>query len=157
MIRFSTFAAVPCLALATSSGVAQTIETPQARTPLVAQGRGTVALVNANVLPMDREGDTLLAGQTVLIRDGIIQQVGPRSRVRIPAGATRIEARGKYLMPGLADMHVHIVGPRALQEELLKMYVVAGVTPILNMRGTPEHLALRADIRAGRVLGPTMY
>jgi imidazolonepropionase-like amidohydrolase len=78
--------------------------------PLVAQGRGTVALVHANVLPMDR--DTLLAGQTVLIRDGIIQQVGSSSRVRIPAGTTRIEARGKYLMPGLADMHVHMAGPR---------------------------------------------
>lgn len=124
-------------------------------TPLVAQGRGTVAFVNANVFPMDR--DTLLAGQTVLIRDGIIQQVGPSSRVRIPAGATRVEARGRYVMPGLADMHVHMAGPRELQAELLKMYVVAGVTTILNMRGTPEHLALRADIRAGRVFGPNMY
>ncbi|HEV8358670.1 MAG TPA: amidohydrolase family protein [Gemmatimonadales bacterium] len=74
---------------------------------------------------MDR--DTLLAGQTVLIRDGIIQQVGSSSRVRIPAGTTRIEARGKYLMLGLADMHVHMAGPRELQLELLKMYLVAGV------------------------------
>jgi imidazolonepropionase-like amidohydrolase len=122
---------------------------------LVAQGRGTVALVNVNVVPMDR--DTVLAGQTVLIRDGLIGQVGPSSRVSIPAGTTRIEGRGKYLMPGLADMHVHMVGPRQFQEELLKMYVVNGVTTILNMRGTPEHLALRADIRAGRVFGPDMY
>lgn len=99
-----------------------------AGSPLVAQGHGTLALVNANVLPMD--GDTVLAGQTVLIRDGIIQLVGPSSRVRIPAGTTRIEAGGKYLMPGLADMHVHMAGPRELQEELLKMYVVAaGSTP----------------------------
>ena len=126
-------------------------------TPLVAQGRGTVAVVNANVLPMDMEGDTLLAGQTVMIRDGIIHQLGPGSRVSIPAGTTRIDAGGKYLMPGLADMHVHMVGPRQLQEELLKMYVVTGVTTILNMRGTPDHLALRSDIRAGRVFGPNMY
>ena len=85
--------------------------------PLLAQGRGTVAIVNAHVLPMNR--DTVLAGQTVLIRDGIIQQVGPTNRVRIPAGTTRIEGRGKYLMPGLADMHVHQLGPRPLQVELL--------------------------------------
>ena len=124
-------------------------------TPLLAQGRGALAVVNANVLPMD--SDTLLAGQTVLIRDGIIQQVGPSSSVRIPPGTTRIEAGGKYLMPGLADMHVHMVGPRQFQEELLKMYVVTGVTTILNMRGTPDHLVLRADIRAGRVFGPDMY
>jgi cytosine/adenosine deaminase-related metal-dependent hydrolase len=124
-------------------------------TPLLAQARGTVAIVNANVLPMDK--DTLLGEQTVLIRDGLIQQLGPNDRVRIPSGATRIDAGGKYLMPGLADVHVHMVGPRAFQEELLKMYVVNGVTTILNMRGAPEHLALRADIRAGRVFGPDMY
>lgn len=54
-------------------------------------------------------------------------------------------------------MHVHMVGPRQFQEELLKLYVVTGVTTILNMRGTPEHLALRADTRGGRVFGPNMY
>ena len=99
---------------------------------LEAQDRGTVAFVNANVLPMDR--DTLLTGQTVLIRAGIIQQVGPSRQVRIPAGATRIEAGGKFLMPGLADLHVHMVGPREVKAELLKMYAVAGVTTIMNLR-----------------------
>jgi imidazolonepropionase-like amidohydrolase len=126
-----------------------------AGTPLLAQGRGTFAFVNVNVLAMDR--DTVLAAQTVLIRDGIIQQVGASSRVRIPANTTRIEAGGKYLMPGLADMHIHMAGPREIQEELLKMYVVAGVTTILNMRGTSDHLALRSDLRSGRVFGPDMY
>ncbi len=121
---------------------------------LVAQERA-FAFVNANVLPMDR--DTVLVGQTVLIRDGIIQQVGSSSQVRVPASATRIDGGGKYLMPGLADMHVHMNVPRALQLELLKMYAVNGVTTILNMRGTPDHLALRSDIRSGRVFGPDMY
>jgi len=121
---------------------------------LVAQERA-FAFVNANVLPMVR--DTVLVGQTVLIRDGIIQQVGSSSQVRVPAGATRIDAGGKYLMPGLADMHVHMTVPRALQLELLKMYAVNGVTTILNMRGTPDHLVLRSDIRSGRVFGPDMY
>ena len=123
--------------------------------PTSAQVRGTIAVVNANVLPMDR--DTVLAAQTVVVRDGIIQQVGPSRSVRIPAGARRVDAAGRYLMPGLVDVHVHMAGPRQLQEELLKMYVVAGVTTILNMRGTPDHLALRADIRSGRVFGPNMY
>ena len=124
-------------------------------TELAAQARGAVAFVNANVIPMNR--DTVLPGYTVVIRDGIIQQIGTASQVRIPAGSTRIDASGKYLMPGLADMHVHMAGPREIQEELLKMYVVTGVTTILNMRGTPDHLALRSDIRAGRAFGPDMY
>lgn len=124
-------------------------------TLLHAQARGTIAVVNTNVLPMDR--DTILVGQTVLIRDGIIQQLGSNRQVRVPAGATRIDATGKYLMPGLADMHVHMNVPRALQLELLKMYVVNGVTTILNMRGTPDHLVLRSDIRSGVALGPDVY
>jgi len=122
---------------------------------LPAQERGWFALVNVNVIPMDR--DTELTGQTVLIRERLIQAVGPAGRVRIPAGTTRIEAGGKYLMPGLADMHVHMAGPPEIQRQLLTMYVVTGVTTILNMRGTADHLALRADIRAGRVLGPDMF
>lgn len=124
-------------------------------TSVSAQGRGTIAIVNANVLPMDR--NTVLANHTVLIREGLIQQVDSNVRVRIPAGATRIDAGGKFLIPGLADMHIHMVGPRPMLEDLLKMYLVNGVTTVLNMRGGPEHLALRADIRAGRVLGPDMY
>jgi amidohydrolase family protein len=122
---------------------------------LAAQESGTFAIVNVNVVPMNR--DTVMAGQTVLIRDGIIRQIGSSRQVRIPAGTTRIEAGGKYLMPGLADMHVHLDWQRELQEDLLKMYVVNGVTTILNLRGRPEHLALRADVRAGRVFGPTIY
>ena len=123
--------------------------------PLGAQGRGTLAFVNVNVVPMDR--DAVLTRQTVLVADGLIRQVGASDRVRIPAGTARIEAGGKYLMPGLADMHIHMAGPRELQEELLQMYVVAGVTTILNLRGTPDHLALRSDIRSGRAFGPDMY
>ena len=122
---------------------------------LLAQGGGSVVFVNANVLPMNT--DTLLTRQTVVIRDGIIRQVGASNRVRIPTGATRIDASGKYIMPGLADMHVHMAGPRAIQEELLKMYVVTGVTTILNLRGGPDQLLLRADIREGRTFGPDMY
>ena len=114
-----------------------------------------IAILNVNVLPMD--SDRVLPGQTVLVQNGLIAQVGPRGKVTIPAGALRIDGSGKYLMPGLADMHVHMAGPRALQEELLKMYVVAGVTTILNVRGTPDHLTLRSDIREGRLLGPNLY
>src|SRR5262245_45444793 len=102
-----------------------------------------IAIVNVTVLPMD--SDRVLPGQTVLVQRGVIAQVGPRDKVTLPAGALRIDGSGRYLMPGLADLHVHMAGPRAIQEELLKMYVVAGVTTILNMRGTPDHLTLRSD------------
>src|SRR3712207_7476109 len=55
---------------------------------------------------MDRE--RVLRDQTVLVRDGLISEVGDARRVRVPAGALRIDGRGKYLLPGLADMHAHL-------------------------------------------------
>jgi len=64
-----------------------------------------VAFVNVNVVPMDQE--RVLAGQTVLVRGERIAAIGPVAAVEIPEGAMRVDGTGKYLMPGLADMHVH--------------------------------------------------
>ena len=64
-----------------------------------------IAVVNVSVVPMDR--DRVLAGQTVVVTDGTITAMGPANTVAAPAGAQRIDGAGKFLMPGLADMHVH--------------------------------------------------
>ncbi|MGW8268630.1 MAG: amidohydrolase family protein, partial [Longimicrobiales bacterium] len=76
--------------------------------PALAQSN-EVAFVNTNVLVMDRE--RVLEDHTVLIRGGIIQEVAPSQRVRISEGATVIDGRGLFLMPGLADMHAILPGP----------------------------------------------
>src|SRR4051812_34612886 len=65
----------------------------------------TVAFTGVNVIPMDKE--RVLENQTVLVRDGIIAEIG--KKVKIPAGAQIIDGRGKYLIPGLVDMHVHLL------------------------------------------------
>jgi imidazolonepropionase-like amidohydrolase len=67
-----------------------------------------VAFTDVAVIPMDRE--RVLEGQTVLVRNGRIEAVGPAGAVRVPAGATRVDGRGKYLMPGIAEMHAHVPG-----------------------------------------------
>jgi imidazolonepropionase-like amidohydrolase len=125
-----------------------------AQTGLAQQPR-TTAFVNVSVLPMDTE--RVLAGQTVVVRDGRIAAIGPAVQIDIPPGTTRIDGRGKFLMPGLVDVHIHMGGPREVQLALLKMYVVNGVTTILNLRGSPEYLAYRREIREGRLLAPTFY
>ena len=66
---------------------------------------GVIAFVDVAVVPMDQE--VVLADQTVLVQGGRITAMGPARRVRIPAGAVRIDGRGKYLIPGLSDMHAH--------------------------------------------------
>src|SRR5687768_11678457 len=63
------------------------------------------AFVDVTVVPMDR--DTTVPGQTVVVRGDRIVEVGPAASVKVPAGAVRVEGKGRYLMPGLAEMHAH--------------------------------------------------
>src|SRR5687767_9423374 len=76
-----------------------------------------IAFENVNVIPMDRE--RVIERQTVIIRDGRIAEIGPVAKIAIPDGSTRIAGAGKYLIPGLAEMHGHLPSPdspRALVE-----------------------------------------
>ena len=133
-------------------------ETP---TALPRSGAATpTAFVGVNVLPMD--GNRVLANQTVVVRDGLIASVSPAARAAIPANAVRVDARGKFLMPGLAEMHAHVLGPQAansdeLNRDIMFLYVANGITAIRAMLGAPNQLVLRDQLRNGEVLGPTMY
>ena len=108
----------------------------------------TIAFTNVNVVPMDKE--RVLQNQTVLIKDGVIAEIG--KRVKIPKDAQVINASGKYLSPALADMHTHL----RYDEDLL-FYVVNGVTTVRNMRGSPQHLEWREKVKRGEILGPAIY
>lgn len=117
-----------------------------------------VAFVNVSVVPMDSE--RVLADQTVLVRGERIVEVGPASKVKVPAGALRIDGRGKYLMPGLAEMHGHVPppqAPREFTEAVLFMYVANGVTTVRGMLGAPGQLELRERANRGELLSPTLY
>jgi len=68
----------------------------------------SIAIVGATLIHPERELPAAIArNQTVLIRGNRIVAVGPRNKVSIPAGATRIDAKGKWVIPGLVDGHVH--------------------------------------------------
>jgi len=129
--------------------------------PLAAQAQSNqpVAFVNVTVIPMSREGS--VAGQTVVVRDGRIAEVGPAGRVRVPEGATRIEAAGKFLIPGLAEMHAHVPpGSQVSDAEIarvLELYAVNGVTTIRSMLGHPRHLAFRDRAARGEILSPRIW
>lgn len=127
--------------------------------PLAAQ---TTAFVDVTVVPMDREG-AVLREHTVIVRDGRIAAVGPTSSTPVPADAVRVDGRGRFLIPGLAEMHGHIppVNPNAANprwsEDVLFLYVAAGATTVRGMQGHPSHIALRERVRAGDVIGPRLY
>lgn len=126
------------------------------RTPLA---RGTWAITGATVIPMTT--DTVLRDATVLVRDGRIAEIGPSRSVRVPGGARRIDGRGRFVIPGLSDMHAHLYSdgetPDSAAPYELGVMLANGITMTRFMMGTPEQLALRADVIAGRVLGPQLW
>jgi imidazolonepropionase-like amidohydrolase len=117
-----------------------------------------IAFVGVNVVPMDRE--RVIENQTVIVRGDRIAEVGPAAKIKVPADALRVEARGKYLMPGLAEMHGHLPHPNqgeALSNSFLLLFVANGVTTVRGMFGFPNHPALRDRINRGEVFGPKLY
>ena len=115
------------------------------------------AFVGVNVLPMTDE--VVLENQTVVVSDGRISFIGSVDEVEIPEGAEQIDGTGKYLMPGLAEMHGHIPGPdnRQYAKDVLFLYISNGVTTVRNMAGHPYHLELRERINNGELVGPTIF
>jgi imidazolonepropionase-like amidohydrolase len=116
------------------------------------------AFVNVNVLPMDR--NAVLSDQTVVVRDSRIVSVGPAASVTVPPGAQRVDARGKFLMPALAEMHAHIPGgaaPDAEIERTLFLYAANGVGTIRGMLGHPRHLEYRERVAKGELFSPRIY
>jgi imidazolonepropionase-like amidohydrolase len=124
--------------------------------PAIAAARSpdsVTAFVNVSVIPVDRE--RVLAGQTVLVQGGRITAIGPAGTVTIPANAVRVDGQGKFLIPGLADMHSHSAGRN--QPSALAAYLASGVTTIRIMEGGPNELTLREQVKRGELLGPTIY
>jgi imidazolonepropionase-like amidohydrolase len=117
-----------------------------------------LAFVGVNIVPMDR--NRTLNNQTVIVQDGRIAEVGPAGSTRVPDGAARLEGRGKYLMPGLGEMHGHIpstLEPREFTEAVLFLYVANGVTTVRGMQGSPGQLDLRERAKRGELLAPNLY
>jgi cytosine/adenosine deaminase-related metal-dependent hydrolase len=96
--------------------------------------------------------ERLLSDQTVVILNGTIRQIGPSKTVVVPRGACKIEAKGKFLIPGLVDAHVHLLSPNELP-----LYLANGVTTVFNLDGHAAHLLWRKKIAGGEMVGPTIF
>jgi len=120
--------------------------------PEPASNGGVIAFKDISVIPMDTE--RVLPHQTVLIQNGGIIDAGPAFSVHLPPGTTVIDGQGKFLMPGMADMHTHVD-----RKEMLPLFLAAGVTTVLNMGlASPEFVTVtRDEIRRGAVVGPRVF
>lgn len=117
-----------------------------------------LAITHVNVI--DATGAPVQPDATVIVRGNRIVTVGKSSEVKIPGDAQVIEARGKYLIPGLWDMHVHeIFGDWLPEDEKIipLLFVANGVTGVRDMGGDLEPLKRwRSRIAAGEMIGPRM-
>ena len=117
----------------------------------------TIAFTNVDVIPMDRDG--VLGNQTVVVVGGVISEVGAAGDVSIGSGAMVVDGSGRYLMPGLSEMHAHVppsVSPprQEVEDILFFLYIANGITTIRGMLGSEYQIPLAEEIEANEVLGP---
>ena len=111
---------------------------------------GTVALIGATLV--DGTGRDAVPNATVVVANGRVAAAGPSAGTPVPAGARRVDVRGKTIVPGLWDMHTHLN-----QLEWAPVYIAAGVTTVRDMGNEiPFILALRRAVDSGGALGPRM-
>ena len=118
---------------------------------------GDVAFVDVNVIPMDRE--RMLEHQTVVVQDGRIAAMGPSAALRVGESTETVDGAGRFLMPGLAEMHAHLGGlppPDVDAEDVYYLYIANGVTTVRGMSSGAAALAWRDQIVQGAVLGPDL-
>jgi dihydroorotase-like cyclic amidohydrolase len=125
--------------------------------------RQTIAFTHVSLVPMTRE--TVLENQTVLVEGSEIVSIGDSDTLRIPRGAQVIDGKGAYLMPGLADMHIHTMSnwddQKAWPVNPLYLYLANGVTAVRDetpLGSDPTYaLQWQDEIRSGSRIGPTLY
>jgi len=119
--------------------------------PAAPRATGQLAFVDVAVVsPIDAR---VTPHQTVVIDGERVVAVG---RVAPPAGATVVRASGQFLVPGFADMHVHLPDSEAEIERVLDLSLACGVTTIRGMQGMPIHLTARDRLRAEHRVAPEL-
>jgi imidazolonepropionase-like amidohydrolase len=146
---FRRLAAASFFAIATATVV--TAQQPYAPPVQVEQSDTITAFVGVTVVPMD--SPRVLPNQTVIVRGEHIAEIGPARQVHVPATARRIDAHNSSLIPGLVDMHVHLMEG----ERYLPLLLANGVTTVRNMAGGPQITSLRERIQNRTLLGPNIY
>jgi predicted amidohydrolase YtcJ len=117
------------------------------------RGAAGPSLAITHVSVIDARDSFPRADHTVIVRGNRVVAAGPARSLGVPAGATVIDGRGRFLMPGLWDMHVHTDVPAG--REVLALYVRNGITGVRDMAGRWDVIRAWSDsIGRGRLVGP---
>ena len=124
---------------------------------LVDSRKQEIVFRSINVVPMHDE--LIKNNQDVIIKNGRVTAIGNTGKIRYDKNALVIDARGKYLIPGLAEMHAHVPPVDELEpmKDVLMLFALNGVTTIRGMLGHPRHLELRSKLQSEEIFGPRFY
>jgi hypothetical protein len=100
--------------------------------------------------------EDILRSANVLIKHGRVISLRAKS-VEVRSAALRLNGAGKYLIPGLADGHVHLPTSVNLREAMCDLLIANGVTHVVDLAGASVQLRFREDVREGRTRGPSLY
>ena len=130
-----------------------------------------IVIENVNVIPMTSE--VVNKNQSVVVKNGKVEAICPvGTKACVVEGAAILPAGGKYLIPGLSDMHAHVnlgetdmigseqgkqAAAKRAQDQMLQQYLDFGVTTIRDPAGGPSNLKLRDDINSGRRMAPRLF
>lgn len=121
----------------------------------------TRSIAITHVTVIDPAKESVRPDSTVILYKSQIAAVGPFSGSQIPANAKIIDATGKYMIPGLVDMHLHLTGagePTGSRELILPLLVANGVTTVRDMGGEVALLKqLQKEINSEKQLGPQVF
>jgi imidazolonepropionase-like amidohydrolase len=119
------------------------------------------ALAISNATIIDMTGAPPRADQTIIITKERIAAIGASNTVAIPRGAQILDARGKFLIPGLVDMHIHLTAagePDGSRKFMLPLLLANGITTVRDMGGYLESIRpLQKEIAEGKRLGPRIF
>lgn len=120
---------------------------------LAAPAAAEPVLAITHVSIVDVTGGPLRRDMTVIVRDGRITQIGPSRRTHPPKDAEQVDGAGKFLIPGLWDMHTHMVEVAPVYGPVMVAYGVTGVRNMhaVSMAGVKD---LRQRIASGEIIGP---
>ncbi|HWY35807.1 MAG TPA: hypothetical protein VNX68_14285, partial [Nitrosopumilaceae archaeon] len=121
-------------------------------------GQSTV-ITHVNVIPLEAE-PLVLSNQTVFITGDRISDIVPFKEAHVKLKAAIIDGTGKYLIPGLADSHVHLPSgslDELSMQEYFNLCLASGITTMRSMRGEGRHIGLRDSIRKKLFLAPDLY
>src|SRR5262245_8254389 len=130
-------------------------------TPSCAQrANNSILLYNVNIVHV--EDGRVESNAAIQISNGLISAIGKYDELRRHAStSTHVDGKGKYLIPGLWDMHVHLEGADLVEDNkaLLPLFLAYGITTVRDCASDlgPQVLAWRNEIASGQLVGPTIY